>query len=252
MSAPITKKEIARYREQVLKEERSVFKDELYKPGSGVLVKLSENLQTCDDWMDDFLFYADDFPASIVICDMHIEGYPMIFVNKTFTNTTGFSKEESIGRNCRFLQGPKTELDSIESIRNALSEGTNCHVKITNYRKNGEIFTNLLTLKPVYDADDEFRYTIGVQFEITTDDPVGLKRRSDQLDVLVTKLPSKINFPSKHNLLKVQRENEEEPPEPLESFIEGFEEDLNEGSLGESIPRVNSSGKKSLSSQQRR
>ena len=53
---------------------------------------------------------------------------------------------------CSYIPGPKTELDSIESIRNALSEGTNCHVKITNYRKNGELFTNLLTLKPVYDA----------------------------------------------------------------------------------------------------
>ena len=164
----------------------------------------------------------------------------MIFVNKCFTSITGFSKEESIGRNCRFLQGPKTEPESIETIRNALTEGTICHVKITNYRKNGENFLNLLTLKPVYDADNEFRYTIGVQFEVTTDDPVALKRKSDQLSVLVQKLPSKVNFPSKHNVLK--RQKEEESEEALDSFFEGFEEDLNEGSLRETKPRVKSSG----------
>lgn len=242
MSAPITKKEIARYKKQVLQEERSVFKDELYKPGSGVLVKVSDDIKTCDDWMDDFMFYSNDFPASIVISDMHIEGYPMIFVNKCFTSVSGFSKEESIGRNCRFLQGPKTEPESIETIRNALTSGTTCHVKITNYRKNGETFLNLLTLKPVYDADDEFRYTIGVQFEVTTDDIVALKRKSDQLGVLVQKLPSKLNLPSKHNI-KEKCVEEENNNEPLDSFFEGFEEDLNEGSLRERIPRVNSSGK---------
>ena len=44
-----------------------MFKDELYKPGSGVIVKVSDEIKTCDDWMDDFIFYGDDFPASIVI-----------------------------------------------------------------------------------------------------------------------------------------------------------------------------------------
>ena len=169
---------------------------------------------------------------------MHIEGYPMVFVNKCFTEVTGFSKEESIGRNCRFLQGPKTEPESIETIRNALSHGTTCHVKITNYRKNGETFINLLTLKPVYDADDEFRYTIGVQFEVSFDDPASLKRKSDQLDVLVQKLPSKINFPSKHNLPTTEKNRGEENKETLDSFFEGFEEDLNEGSLRNTTPRI--------------
>merc|ERR1712070_1108867 len=103
-------------------------------------------MKTCDDWIDDFKFYADDFPVCIVISDVSLNDYQMIYVNKEFCRTTGYSKEESIGRNCRFLQGPRTELESIDTIRDTLSKGGKCHVKITNYRKNGKTFENFLTL----------------------------------------------------------------------------------------------------------
>lgn len=51
-------------------------------------------------------------------------------------------------------------------IQDKLSKGQDCHVKLTNYRKNGEKFQNLLSMKPVFDADGIYRYVIGVQFEV--------------------------------------------------------------------------------------
>ncbi|CAM9142410.1 unnamed protein product [Discosporangium mesarthrocarpum] len=151
--------------------------------------------QDADDWLNMFISSAESFPACIVISDMTIPGAPMVYINDEFTRTTGYTKEEAVGRNCRFLQGPDTEPESIAVIRNTLSKGQDCHVKLTNYRKNGEKFQNLLSMKPVFDADNIYRYVIGVQFEILQDK--GLKKRLVQLDKLLRLLPSRLNLKSK-------------------------------------------------------
>jgi hypothetical protein len=79
--------------------------------------------QDADDWLNMFVSTAESFPACIVISDMTIPGAPMVFVNSEFCRTTGYAKEEATGRNCRFLQGPETEPEAIQVIRNTLSKG---------------------------------------------------------------------------------------------------------------------------------
>ncbi len=148
-----------------------------------------------DEWLNSFVSIAESLPACIVISDMTIAGAPMVFVNEEFCNTTGYSRMEATGRNCRFLQGPDTEPEAIQVIRSTLSKGTDCHVKLTNYRKNGDKFQNLLSMRPVFDADNIYRYVIGVQFEIKNDS--NLKARLLQLDKLLRLLPSKLPFKSK-------------------------------------------------------
>lgn len=88
------------------------------------------------------------------------------------------------------FKGPETEPESIRVIRNTLSKGQDCHVKLTNYRKNGEKFQNLLSMKPVFDADGIYRYVIGVQFEVVPDS--NLKSRLVQLDKLLRLLPKRL------------------------------------------------------------
>ncbi|CAM9465136.1 unnamed protein product [Scytosiphon promiscuus] len=160
-------------------------------------INTSESKQPgdADEWLNMFVSTAEFFPACIVISDMTIPGAPMVYINGEFTKTTGYTKEEAVGRNCRFLQGPETEPESIAVIRNTLSKGQDCHVKLTNYRKNGEKFQNLLSMKPVFDGDNIYRYVIGVQFEILEDK--GLKKRLVQLDKLLRLLPSRLNLKSK-------------------------------------------------------
>ena len=68
-------------------------------------------------------------------------------------------------------------------------------MKLTNYKKSGELFQNLLSMKPVFDADNIYRYVIGVQFEIKDDS--NLKQRLVQLDKLLRLLPSKLALKSK-------------------------------------------------------
>jgi len=155
----------------------------------------SKTPQDADDWLNSFVSIAESFPACIVISDMTIPGAPMVFVNSEFCRTTLYAKEEATGRNCRFLQGPETEPEAIQVIRNTLSKGEDCHVKLTNYRKSGEKFQNLLSMKPVFDADGIYRYVIGVQFEVKEDS--NLKQRLIQLDKLLRLLPSKLSLKSK-------------------------------------------------------
>ena len=68
------------------------------------------------------------------------------------------------------------------------------HVKITNYRKNGEMFQNLLSMKPARDNTGLFRYCIGVQFEVRLDDD--LSDNLMQLDKLLRLLPSVLDVGS--------------------------------------------------------
>ena len=148
-----------------------------------------------DEWLRSFIAIADTVPACIVISDMTIRGCPMVFVNNEFCRVTQYSKSEATGRNCRFLQGPDTEAEAISVIRSTLSKAEDCQVKLTNYRKDGEKFQNLLTMRPVFDTDNVYRYVIGVQFEIVEDED--LKARVSLLERLLQLLPRQLPLRSK-------------------------------------------------------
>merc|ERR1719231_476064 len=142
------------------------------------------------EWLYSFIGAAETYPACIVISDMAISGNPMFYVNQEFCNTTGYAKKEAMGRNCRFLQGPRTEPASVAVIQDTLRRGVDCHVRITNYRKNGETFQNLLSMRPVHDSNGVYRFCIGVQFEVAQN--AQLKERLKKLDMLLQLLPDKI------------------------------------------------------------
>ena len=87
--------------------------------------------------------------------------------NPGFKKLSGYSLDESIGKNCRFLQGPESDQNSISSIRSAVKNGEAVRVKLLNYRKNGEIFWNELVITPVRNDKGELSNFIGVQFDVT-------------------------------------------------------------------------------------
>merc|ERR1711907_274898 len=135
---------------------------------------------------------------------MSMPGNPMIFVNQEFCRLTEYTKEEAQGRNCRFLQGPRTEPQSVAVIQDTLRRGVDCHVKLTNYRKTGELFENLLTMRPVHDSNGVYRFCIGVQFEVQRD--MSLKSRLAKLDKLVKLLPTTIEVSSQASGLSHKRD----------------------------------------------
>ena len=105
--------------------------------------------------------------APMVLSDPHLPDCPMVLVNPAFEAVTGYSAAESVGRNCRFLQGPRTDPESAPRIRACLQAGQGCIEWIVNYRKDGKQFWNLLFISPVHDEAGKLRYFFGNQLDIT-------------------------------------------------------------------------------------
>ncbi len=103
----------------------------------------------------------------VLIVDAQAPGRPVIYVNPAFEQITGYSAEEALGRNCRFLQGSETRQSGIEEIRRALAAQREVHVVLRNFRKDGSAFWNDLYIAPVPDERGVITHYIGVQNDIS-------------------------------------------------------------------------------------
>ena len=105
--------------------------------------------------------------VSITIADMLQPEAPLIFVNQAFLDTTGYSREEVVGSNCRFLQGPDTDPAAVQAMRDAIQKGESLRVDLLNYRRDGEPFWNALHLSPLRSESGRVRAYIGLQHDVT-------------------------------------------------------------------------------------
>ena len=103
----------------------------------------------------------------VVITDPNKPGNPVIYVNETFTRITGYESHEVLGRNCRFLQGPKTDPHTRFEIHKAVEEKRSVKVAILNYRKNGQPYWNGLRISPVFSQEGKLLYFLGFQADIS-------------------------------------------------------------------------------------
>jgi PAS domain S-box-containing protein len=103
----------------------------------------------------------------IVIADARKADMPITYVNPAFERLTGYEAQEVIGKNCRFLQGKDTDQPGLDELREAVREGKGCKVILSNYRKNGTLFWNELSISPIYDADGNLTHFVGIQSDIT-------------------------------------------------------------------------------------
>lgn len=103
----------------------------------------------------------------IVIADARQPDLPVTYVNPAFEHLTGYSAEEVVGRNCRFLQGKDTNQPALDELREALRQGKGCKVVLSNYRKDGTLFWNELSISPIYDTARNLTHFVGIQTDIT-------------------------------------------------------------------------------------
>lgn len=103
----------------------------------------------------------------ITISDARADDNPLIFVNPAFERMTGYSSEEAINRNCRYLQGTDREQAEVPIIKRALEKGDFCLVTLRNYRKDGSMFWNELSISPIHDEQGELTHFIGIQKDVT-------------------------------------------------------------------------------------
>jgi diguanylate cyclase (GGDEF)-like protein/PAS domain S-box-containing protein len=102
----------------------------------------------------------------IVIVDALQDDHPIVYVNAGFERLTGYSADEVVGRNCRFLQGGDTDPEALERFRRALREHRSDKVLVRNYRKDGSAFWNEVVLSPVLD-EGRLTHYVGVQLDVT-------------------------------------------------------------------------------------
>jgi PAS domain S-box-containing protein len=121
---------------------------------------------------------------SISITDPSRADGPLVYVNPAFERTTGYAAEEVLGRNCRFLQGEDRDQSALGELRAAIREERHCTVVLRNYRKNGSLFYNELSIYPVRDENDRVMNFVGVQNDITerlrTDEALWEIRRAER------------------------------------------------------------------------
>lgn len=103
----------------------------------------------------------------VVISDAQAPDQPITFVNQAFVQLTGYPREEALGRNCRFLQHTDRNQPGLELLRQKLAVGEPASVLLKNYRKDGSLFWNELSVSPIRDGDARVTHFVGVLHDAT-------------------------------------------------------------------------------------
>lgn len=109
----------------------------------------------------------DECVNGVTLADPDLEGMPIVYANKAFERLTGYTQEDIIGHNCRFLQGPDREQEARYEIAEAIKNHQAVEVTLRNYRKDGELFFNHLKITPLFNRKKEVIYYLGVQYDVT-------------------------------------------------------------------------------------
>jgi PAS domain S-box-containing protein len=126
---------------------------------------------------DDIFFAAVEMTRMpMIVTDPNKPDNPIVFANNAFVDLTGYSVEELVGRNCRFLQGQSSDPETVAVVRQAIAARTDVSVEILNYRKDGSAFWNALFISPVFGPDDKLLYFFASQLDVS--------RRRDAEDAL--------------------------------------------------------------------
>ncbi len=105
-------------------------------------------------------------PQGIVVADANLPNLPLIYVSPGFEKITGYSAAETVGRNCKFLQGPGSDPQAVETIRRGIRDRVPVKVELVNYRKDGRMFINSFSLSPLYTAG-YLTHFVGISSDVT-------------------------------------------------------------------------------------
>ena len=131
-------------------------------------------------------------PIALVITNPHRPDNPIEVTNRAFCDLTGYSEQEIVGRNCRFLGGEETADQAREQFRAAVRERKPLIVDVLNYRKDGTPFRNGVMIAPQFDDDGQIAYFIGSQVDLGQSDPdAAFNARRAKAETQVRSLPER-------------------------------------------------------------
>nr|AML79203.1 putative LOV domain-containing protein [Nepenthes alata] len=147
-----------------------------HQPSIEPEILMTKNVERVDSWDHaererdirqgiDLATTLERIEKNFVITDPRLPDNPIIFASDSFLELTEYTREEVLGRNCRFLQGPETDQATIQIVRDSIREQREITVQLINYTKSGKKFWNLFHLQPMRDQKGELQYFIGVQLD---------------------------------------------------------------------------------------
>ncbi|AZG35471.1 bifunctional diguanylate cyclase/phosphodiesterase [Shewanella psychromarinicola] len=132
----------------------------------GIGKDITQRLQT-EKQLRLFKRAVDASSNGVAITEITKSDKPIVYVNNAFEKLTGYSLEESVGRDCQFLQGKERDPLAIRQIRSAIQSKQETRVILKNYRKDGRVFWNNLFLSPVPNDVGVITHYVGIQTDIT-------------------------------------------------------------------------------------
>ncbi|MCS6873984.1 MAG: PAS domain-containing protein [Pyrinomonadaceae bacterium] len=111
----------------------------------------------------------DVLPVGVTVTRPNLEDNVIIYANKAFFEITGYEKGDVLQKDCRFLQGTDRNQEGIKVIKESLLSKKPCQVVLRNYRKNGELFWNRVTISPVFNKAGDLIYYVGIQQDVTSE-----------------------------------------------------------------------------------
>ena len=122
----------------------------------------------------------------IVVAEQEGDDNILIYANAAFEQLTGYTSDEILYQDCRFLQGDDRNQPALQVIRDAVRNQRPCRQVIRNYRKDGSAFWNELSITPVFNEGDQLTYFIGIQKDVSEE--VAAKQRVTELEGEVSRL----------------------------------------------------------------
>lgn len=124
----------------------------------------------------------------IVIAEQEGSDNILIYANQAFEELTGYPEDEILYQDCRFLQAGDRDQTPLAEIREAIRRGEATRVVLRNYRKDGSLFWNELSITPVFNEDDHLTYFIGIQRDVT--ELVRMREENERLRARIAELES--------------------------------------------------------------
>lgn len=119
---------------------------------------------------------------NFVVTDPSLPDNPIVYATQGFLNLTGYTLDQVLGRNCRFLQGPETDPKAVEKIRKSIEDGTDMSICLLNYRVDGTTFWNQFFIAALRDAEGNITNYVGVQCKVSDQYAATVCKRQEEAE----------------------------------------------------------------------